>query len=285
MAADALPSKKEMKAHIREILAASDLSELSSKSVRKEIEARTGVSLKPYKSDVDALLMREVERMRSAEDGSAREQKREECEPAAAKVAVAQKEKRPKSESAAAKENGGKKAQRPPADSAGDEAELVRLRGLIKSAGLTQQLQRIKNLRDMSTGAQVERLRGVVQKAFGTDSPSARQIELAHLRGLIRRAGLSAQLLRLKGLREMEEGTQAERLRGVLRDALGTASPSSAQIAEFVAQRELDQDLQGIDKDNIVGGRRKRGRAGDDDDAPSAEMLAAARAVADEAGA
>jgi hypothetical protein len=154
----------ELKRHVRRIIAEGDLETLTSKAVRKMLEEIFQRPLKEHKAQIEkavlkALAKRQQQEGVDYEEGQSKDEEN-----------ISKQKKR---------SSGGPRSAPSPKPakekSIADEAEEARLRRAIAQCGL-QSKTRWKGVRDLPNAELLEKLRGVLVDALGTDTPSKQQI-------------------------------------------------------------------------------------------------------------
>ena len=150
---------KVLKHHVKRIVHAGDLSTLTSKQVRKELEGIFDMPLKEHKEQIEVCILRVLDRVRASEvEQEAAEQQRVK-EGEDSKI---QQE----------KESKGKEVPKTVREPSLEES---RLRKLIAACGL-QAKTRFRGVGSFSEEVLLEKLKGVLIDAVGTDRPSKERI-------------------------------------------------------------------------------------------------------------
>ena len=149
-----LPSRETLEDAIRTIMSQTELSELTSKKVRKSLESMLDIdSLKPHKEYIDELLMGQVNAAAAAADGAG-----------------------PATDAAAAAPEPAPAPREPTAAEIAAAEETARLKKVIKQVGIENKTKFIKK-----AGVPPEqynaKLEEALVKAVGSTNPSTEDIE------------------------------------------------------------------------------------------------------------
>lgn len=129
---------------------------------------------------------------------------------------------------------------------------------VLKAIAKMQQSAEEEESENSGQGTKRKEESGQVAKASkgAAAQPSA---EEQRLRKVIAACGLQGKT-RFKGIKDMDEEEVVSRLRSVLTGALGTHKPSRQEVEAYKAKRELELELDGIDRTNIINDSRAQGR-------------------------
>ena len=217
---------KALRKSVQKIVRNGDLSTLTNKTVRAQLESYFEMPLKERKQEINDMVLAALSALEEAEHGEERPHKKM------------------------------KKAALEEADHTEDRPQKKMKKATLEEVEEEE--------RPKQKSKKEEKRPASIKENSGQPKPPAceEEAEEAQLRDVIRLLKLTAKT-RFKGVGALSTAARLERLRGILVDAVKTTRPSKKQIAKFIAARERELELDGIDATNIIvaSGRPRRAAA------------------------